>query len=166
MKGLIDTQKNLWGSASSSLKIRDAAHLKEHHITFTCSVGEWVLIDVPNKASKLDLNRKGPFKVVEVDGNHVTYHDTNLGKAVKVHKSRFVGNPSDIEAANIAARDRKLFIPEEVLNHRYRKGNLEFLVHWLGYPSEEDTWEPYAANKNNLIFREYHSKLEENKKKK
>jgi|ERR1700722_6192493 len=30
---------------------------------------------------------------------------------------------------------------EEVLDSRMRQGKLEYLVHWKGYPQDEDTWE-------------------------
>jgi Chromo (CHRromatin Organisation MOdifier) domain len=31
---------------------------------------------------------------------------------------------------------------EEIHNSRRRCGRLEFLVHWKGYPDEDNTWEP------------------------
>jgi Chromo (CHRromatin Organisation MOdifier) domain len=31
---------------------------------------------------------------------------------------------------------------EEIHNSRRRQGRLEFLVHWKGYPDEDNTWKP------------------------
>jgi hypothetical protein len=48
---------------------------------------------------------------------------------------------------------------EEVIDSRKRRGKLEYLVHWKGYPREERTWEP-AANLANAeaARKEFHSK--------
>ena len=34
------------------------------------------------------------------------------------------------------------FMVEEILDHRERRGQREYLVHWQGYPVDEATWEP------------------------
>ena len=34
------------------------------------------------------------------------------------------------------------YVVEEVRDSRRRHGKLQYLVHWKGYPREEDTWEP------------------------
>ena len=57
------------------------------------------------------------------------------------------------------------FYPESIVNirsthKRTREGQLSkkgltFKVHWRGYPSETDTWEPYQHLKDNLIFHQY-----------
>ena len=49
-KGLSDTQRELWEIASSFLRERDTSHMVNTQVSESCSVGDWVLIDVPNKA--------------------------------------------------------------------------------------------------------------------
>jgi hypothetical protein len=34
------------------------------------------------------------------------------------------------------------YVVECIRDSRVRRGRLEYLVHWEGYPREEDTWEP------------------------
>jgi hypothetical protein len=41
--------------------------------------------------------------------------------------------------------DEVEYVAEEIKDSRRRRGNLQYLVHWKGYPREDDTWEP-AAN--------------------
>ena len=63
-------------------------------------------------------------------------------------------------------KDKRLFIPEKIVKHKWGKNKkLLFLVHWFNCSNEEDTWEPYTANKNNLIFREYFSRTFNDKSK-
>ena len=57
------------------------------------------------------------------------------------------------------------FYPESIVNIRTthrgtKKGQLSkkglaFKVHWRGYPSETDTWEPYQHLKDNTVFHQY-----------
>ena len=63
------------------------------------------------------------------------------------------------EVARKAARE---FTIEEISDikgekrlRRYLKSKLELKVHWAGYDSDEDTWEPYANVKLSRAFKEY-----------
>ena len=54
--------------------------------------------------------------------------------------------------------DREEFLVESILKHRgdsKRKTSLEFLVKWLGYSDEENTWEPYNNLKDNSVLHDY-----------
>ena len=51
---------------------------------------------------------------------------------------------------------------ESILNHRVRKygkgSRLEYLIHWKGYSSHDDTWEPLSNLSNCMeILHEYHT---------
>jgi hypothetical protein len=36
------------------------------------------------------------------------------------------------------------YLIEGVVNHRKRKNNIEYLIKWVGYPSDENSWEPLS----------------------
>ena len=33
---------------------------------------------------------------------------------------------------------------EDIVNHRHKKGKVEYLIRWKNYNAEDDTWEPEA----------------------
>jgi hypothetical protein len=46
---------------------------------------------------------------------------------------------------------------ETILNSRKRRNKVQYLVHWKGYPSEEDTWEPLSNLENTQeALQQYH----------
>ena len=54
---------------------------------------------------------------------------------------------------------------ESILKHRVRKygrgSRLEYLVHWKGYASHDDTWEPLSNLTNcHDLLQEYHDTLQ------
>lgn len=54
---------------------------------------------------------------------------------------------------------------ESILKHRVRKygrgSRLEYLVHWKGYASHDDTWEPLSNLTNcHELLQEYHDTLQ------
>ena len=59
-------------------------------------------------------------------------------------------NAERTDPLDVARRDVQEFFVHEVLNHRYKAGvprvssNMEFLVSWLGYDSDHNTWEPWC----------------------
>ncbi len=62
----------------------------------------------------------------------------------------------------VAQKDYRTWITEAILDHRpkkkrkqLRRSQLEFLVKWQGYPSEENTWEPWANLRRNILAHEY-----------
>ena len=40
------------------------------------------------------------------------------------------------------------YIVEKVLNKRRKKGGIEYLLKWKGYPDSENSWEPYSSIKD------------------
>jgi hypothetical protein len=52
-------------------------------------------------------------------------------------KARQPDEPPDLEDP-----DTTVYDVEEILGARVRRGNLQYLVKWLGYGDEENSWEP------------------------
>jgi RNase H-like domain found in reverse transcriptase/Integrase zinc binding domain/Chromo (CHRromatin Organisation MOdifier) domain len=144
--------------------------LHEHHLKHNRKVvkvtefpvGSYVLVQYPpgpgrrsQPPTKLHTNLKGPLRVVKHEGANYWLQDIVTGKTRKlpVHVSRLVPfkyNPTHTSPKDVARRDLQEFYVHEILQHRYTslqdrktKGNMEFLVSWLGYGPEWNSWEPW-----------------------
>ena len=49
-----------------------------------------------------------------------------------------------------SAKAQSKYIVEKLLNKRKKRGKVEFLVKWKGYPSSENTWELYSKMKEDV----------------
>lgn len=131
-----------------------------------------VLYPSHGPASVFEPRYLGPFKIIRKISSHA--YELELPKSFKIHPVihiRYLLKHS--EATKYASR---ILVPEpevimddgsieyeveSILKHRVRKygrgSRLEYLVHWKGYASHEDTWEP-IANLDNCIelVQDYH----------
>ena len=61
-------------------------------------------------------------------------------------------------ASTLGLLDRNEYIVESIVAHTgtpSRVTSLKFLVHWAGYPSDEDTWEPWISLRSNALLHIY-----------
>ena len=109
--------------------------------------------------SKLSPKFLGPYVVISQHKNDITCKHVTLNTRSVLHTSRvhpFFGTLD--EAKRISMVDKEEFIVEEILAHRgniQRKTSLEFLVRWLGYELEDNTYEPWNNLKDNSILHDY-----------
>jgi hypothetical protein len=61
----------------------------------------------------------------------------------------------DVEDDDDDEEDDEEYEVEFICSHRIRNGEYEFLVHWLHYSDEEDTWEPYVGLNHLDILKNY-----------
>ena len=126
--------------------------------------------------SKLHPKWEGPFRVVNitnsgntyvlqnfVDGSLTNRHITDL----KIfHYDETYEEHVKLTLSEVALRDRIHEFPvEAVLAHRFKRradGNLgnkssdlEFHIHWKGFSSRWDSWEPYSNVRLNTIVLDY-----------
>lgn len=52
---------------------------------------------------------------------------------------------------DVSEDEERFFVVEKLLKKRIYKGREEYLVRWLNYPPEEDTWEPRSELEVNSI---------------
>lgn len=105
--------------------------------------------DHPSK--KLGDKRYGPFKVIEKIGNS-TYH---LKLDPKWHRIHNVLNECLLHPYHKGTFPSQKMIPppppdlingveeqeiEEILASKEQRGKIEYLIHWKGFPSEENEW--------------------------
>jgi len=135
--------------------IMKAQHNKNRRaVEFT--VGEWVWLRLHHRAassitsghpSKLSQWFYGPFQVLERIGS-VAYH-LQLQANAKIHDVFHVGMlkkfegtpPSAVPALPPLVHGRVLPTPETVLRACLNRGVWQLLVHWVGRPAADATWE-------------------------
>src|SRR5882762_600232 len=123
-------------------------------------LGEKVWLDMSNiqtgqLAKKLDLKRLGPFPISKVLANNT--YELKLPMLMKIHlvfsvvklipfsankitKCIVKEPPPPIVKAGV-----KEFEIEEILDSQTQRGKLQYLVHWKGYNSEDNSWEPTSV---------------------
>jgi len=148
---MLQLQHTLQQIAEESLRRKDEAHFASFPAARTeFAIGSYVLLDYPDAPpSRLHPRKRGPFKVVRYNKNDYTLEDLISHKELTVNITRltpFEYDPRRTDPLHAAMVDQEEFLIDHILAHRgnlNRKGTLEFLVHWAGYDSSSDSWEPW-----------------------
>lgn len=124
-------------------------------------VGSFVFLTDPQRRSKLEARRIGPFKVTERTGR-------GLYKLIDSKESTLPSEyPRDQLFLYCTPNDNNKFIDREALSdityeveairdHRQGDdGTMEYLVHWAGYTDAMDSWEPEGNFEEADIIAEY-----------
>ena len=106
----------------------------------------------------------GLFQVLSANGDD-SYALLNpaTGKVKpSVHAQRlriFKYDKEHTDPSVVALKDQQLHLVERVLAHRGkasgRRKDLSFHIQWLGYGPEDNTWEPWANLRDNLVVHQY-----------
>jgi hypothetical protein len=120
------------------------------------SVGDWVVLKNSTKEDKLSTKFRGPSRVTEIQDNNnykclnIVTNWQDVYHIGELHQ--FYPKPGDTPAefAFYTSGDNQENTVEFIVSHRNlqnskRLRDLEFLVHWLGFPDSEDSWEPYSG---------------------
>lgn len=142
--------------------LRHAAELqaRQHnrtHIPMTFAIGDKVLLSTKNlntrrPSKKLDGMFEGPFKIIDTVGKqaytlrqprkygriHPTFHVSLLKPWTPrgpdgdtTERSQVIDNEEEIE-----------WEVEQIIAHRKRGRQTQYLVKWVGFPEFENSWEP------------------------
>ena len=101
------------------------------------------------RSSKLAPKLLGPYRVISQHKNDISCEHVVLHTHHTLHSSRVAPFYGTLESENtVALLDNDEFIVEDILSHRgdYKHiKDMTFLVHWAGYDSTHDSWEPWSA---------------------
>ena len=118
---------------------------------------EGLNLTIARPMTKLSDKRYGPFKIVKKVGPsayklrlpqrwkrvHDVFNEYLLtpfrSPSYPSQQARLPDEPPDLEADD---PDKAVYDVEAILGARVRRGNLQYLVKWLGYSDEENSWEP------------------------
>ena len=91
--------------------------------------------------------------------NDITCEHTTLRSTHVFHSDRvtpFISSPDRI--TDLGNLDRDEYIVASILAHRgnwKRLSTMEFLVHWEGYSSDTDSWEPWRLLRSVIALHTY-----------
>jgi transposase InsO family protein len=165
MKNLLAVQDNILALAKANIIFADNAHIGNYSAKRTqYPPDSYVLVQYREGSapSRLHTIWKGPLRVISGSESKYVLLDliTNKEKVYHVTDMKpFFFNPLTIDPIDVARKDYLEFFVESILDHKgnkkSKKKNLEFLIKWLGYDSEFNTWEPYANIRDMKICHDY-----------
>jgi hypothetical protein len=134
------------------------AYDKHARPSIAYSKGEKVYLESTNlktdrPSKKLDDKRFGPFEIIQKKGEssyelklpehwpaiHPVFNESYLSP---FKKSQYRNQQKPPAPPPIEVEGEQEYNVEEIRDSRKRRGKVQYLVHWEGYPREEDTWEP------------------------
>ena len=128
------------------------------------TAGEFVLMLSDNQGpirNKLKPKFEGPFKVIQVRGLQAKIQslvDVTQIKEVHMDKLRkfMIRDDEKNNLRKLIAIDKKESVVERIADHiGNSKEDVQFRVHWHGWPESEDTWECYDNVKSCVFLDEY-----------
>ena len=122
---------------------------------FNYETGDKVWVrNLPHEGDKLDPLYTGPCEIVGRIGATGRYTVSMPHGHVDVHQERLKIYLPKIDGLSIPLiyfqpkRDipqNDDFVVEQIVDHRLRYGQYQWLVKWRGYDSSENTWEPASS---------------------
>jgi hypothetical protein len=169
MKKMLDAQKQIISIAQECQKAFNNEHLQQNEgLDETIYPnGSYVLAQYhmtrmgKRPPNKLMTPWKGPFVVINHQGSKYWLRDLVSNKVVEYHVTSlkpFQYNPDKTDPRIVANRDQQAFDVERILAHQgegTRKATYTFLVRWIGYTADDDTWLPWSELRNNIKLHEY-----------
>ena len=153
-----ETEAALSLAAETMKKYYDRSRLPAHPYKVGDKVYlEGINLSISRPVAKLSDKRYGPFRIVKKVGasayklalpqkwsrNHDVFNEYLLtpftAPSYPSQQARQPDEPPDLDADD---PDKAVYDVEAILGARVRRGKLQFLVKWLGYAPEHNSWEP------------------------
>jgi hypothetical protein len=106
------------------------------------------------KKRKSDDTYLGPFRIARVieGAAHLVYRDTGIGldRAVPFDQLKWVEAPPIIAGADSAQQPGSgIFTIASIVDHKVENGTVKYLIRWVGFHSDDATWEPISSLEEN-----------------
>ena len=114
--------------------------------------------------------KAGPFQVKSHEGSSYVITDVVNHKDREVHVTKlhpFRYDPTKVDPIHVARLDaretliqeilahEKIINPEDVDRTRSKRSDMWFLVRWVGYPTEADSWEQFSTIRDTEALHTY-----------
>jgi hypothetical protein len=162
MTDLLDLQQIILNAAYRERLIQNHTRLQNHTprpIT-EFNIGEYVLVQPPERASKLDPTWLGPSRVVDRKQDAYTLQNLIDGARIVRHVSTLkpfhTNDPLAPQAT--AASDHGEFMVERIVSHtppNPTRENGQFIVKWKGFTDSFNTPQDWASLNDNDFFHDY-----------
>ena len=142
-------KEHLQNACESQKRYYDSKHQQKQF-----QVGDWVMVNAKNlrmlrPARKLDHNYVGPFEVTAAWGKQ-SYKVQLPPSYRSIHPVFHVLllEPYNTREGKLPPPGPELvdgeeeYIIEAILQRQKKRGKVEYLIRWLGWGPEDDTWEP------------------------
>ena len=162
MSNLLKTQDSLLKASAKELLRTDLLHHSQSQISQHVEYPKdsYVLVHYRDGSppSRLHTHWRGPLKVVSGENSRYTSYDLVTQKTSDFHVSAmkpFLFDPSI--TLDVARGDHMEYFVEDILEHRgkHQRTHVEFLVKWLNYPSDKNTWKPYSSLRDVVKLEDY-----------
>ena len=170
MSKLLSMQDNLLKASAAELLRTDTLRLttKElnEHTVYLPDTHVLVHYRTGSPPTRLHTYWRGPMKVLKGRDSRYKLLDLITLKEKEFHVSDmkpFVFDAALTDPLDVARRDNMEYFIDKILEHRgnlKKKTEIEFLVCWLGYAQEHNSWEPYKALRDS---EQHHAYLTEHK---
>ena len=140
-------------------------------------IGDLVWLSTANlnlgrQSRKLSEKWLGPYKIISLKGSNAVelklpssmrIHPVVNVSRIKPYKERLPGQRIDKPGAVTVTEDGDPeYLVDYIVDSCLKRGRLEYLIHWEGYPEEERTWEPegnleHAPEKVRDFYRRKHN---------
>lgn len=154
---LLKQQETILIVARKHQQARDAYHMQDKDPNYAeYPINSYVLYTPPigKRRPKTEMKHDGPFQVVNRLGDIYTIKNLLDGKPFDTHISAlrpFFYDPLRINPKDVAVANAREFYIDRILSHRgdiNAKTKMEFLVRWLDYTEDDDSWEPFGNLRN------------------
>ncbi|OBZ81698.1 hypothetical protein A0J61_10252 [Choanephora cucurbitarum] len=116
-------------------------------------VGDWVMVRLFHRESKLDVAFEGPFQFVQKKGPAYVLNEL-------LHPNYV---PSELKLVSVdeTATEDQVYEVDEIRDCRGPPMAREYLVKWKGNGERENTWETASSFNNPLTIRNYWKKVDQ-----